>query len=377
MKKVKVIKQKAKKAAVKAAVGFGKKMLKKALIYMVRKLRKMSKDASSDARTIFYMDLIEPALMLLVKVINGKLTLKKALKGATLLLANNPKVGVYVRHELVFPYLDKPMLGAAMFGSLGLDCVMRRFFYPICTKGTYVKISADSERRLKPTERCQNMVNAAACIPEFITAKGQKVPNKMNVLSNKPACYDQTRGASVRSTKHKNRSVTNMRLWKNQPVRKENGEWTVEGSDVACILADGISKFVVRKCLGHPRDDDEFDNGSCTSNGTPGTVLCEMRFDLDVHSCVRWKKNRECQGPMGNKYMASSLTYVNKERKYENLAMCKAWFVLIDSGFRGGFGAVTAITAVAKQKECLGIQANMKSVNGRKIPQPNARDCPA
>jgi hypothetical protein len=207
-------------------------------------------------------------------------------------LLYNPDSPIVARHT-VYWLLDFKSMGGGLFGSLGLDCVFKMYFSSMLTANSYVRIEQRSATR--PT------------------------------LDEKPY---------------------------------KNG---FEG-----LIQDGPLEISVFKCPGSYRNQtlgqqSNFakQNDECKQHGKKQPPLCEARFKLDYHFCHEFENGVDCYkenaspgeepGTMVRKAIHSELVTDAKTKVSE----CRAWFILVDSGFRVGFSSIVTIQTAWEMRRCL------------------------
>lgn len=216
-------------------------------------------------------------------------------------LLYNPDSPIVARHT-VYWLLDFKSMGGGLFGSLGLDCVFKMYFSSMLTANSYVRIEQRSATR--PT----------------LDGKDYK-----------------------------------------------------EGYEG--LIQDGPLEISVFKCPGTYRNQtlgqqSNFakQNDECKQHGKKQPPLCEARFKFDYHFCHEFENGVDCYkenaspgeepGTMVRKAIHSELVTDAKTKVSE----CRAWFLLIDSGFRVGFSSIVTIQTAWEMRRCLMEQKKDKKV---------------
>lgn len=221
----------------------------------------------------------------------SKLTLSP-LRDAIKATACDGDFAILARYSL-YNQLDLRKNYGGIIGSLSLDCIFTMFFYPLITQGTYVKIEHRSDTR------------SAKSLAGFKSKAGyedliQDGPFKVHV--------------------HKCKGV----------YHKENStDWEPGGAYNKARQTDG-----------------------CKQDGQSVEPLCTATFTLDFHYCHEFHNGKECKGPMVRKGIISNLVVDDSKREPE-LAECRPWFVMIDSGFRAGFSSLSAIWTSWYMRNCM------------------------
>jgi hypothetical protein len=209
----------------------------------------------------------------------------------------DPDFPILLRYSL-YTTLDRVINFGGVGGSLTLDCVFTMFFYPLITHGTYTKLEHKSFTRPPPLGFTKK---------EGYEALIQDGPFKVQV--------------------HKCKGI----YWKENAT-----DWLPGGAFDRARQTDG--------CM-------QCNNGECKRE----KPLCTASFTLDFHYCQEFNSKSSCQGPMVRKGILSGLD-VDRSKSEKDLAECRPWFVIIDSGFRAGFSSLSAIWTTWYLRNCMYVQ---------------------
>jgi len=227
----------------------------------------------------------------------------KRVKKAVNAVLENPDFPIVARYSL-YKTLDKRAFGGGVFGSLGLDCMFTMFFSSIITEGTYVKIEHKSATR--PT------IDGKPYRAGY-EALMQDGPFKIRIHKC-PGNYNNE----------------NPDDWKVVPGKPGAGAYDRATQNDGCKQKKGGTYVKVEP-------------------------LCTADFMFDYHFCHEFEKDVDCfkqgAGTMMRKGLYSHLS-VDTSQTNEN-AECRAWFVLMDSGFRVGFSSMTAVFTPWLMRNCM------------------------